>query len=623
MKHTLTLRRVVAVVAGAMLAHGGVARAQFDLGGLLGKEEAPSKKVAYVKVGALSETPQEMPPLFGGEAPTSLKDLLDRLSKARSDESVKAIILDVDGANLGFAQLSELHDALRRFDAVDKDVFVHVDSMMTGTYLLATAGTHISMVPTGDLFLTGMYGETPYLKGMLDKMAVQADFEHCGDFKTAAEVLTRSEPSPQQKQMTDWLLDDMYKSVVGMIAESRGMTPEQVRTAIDGGPYSADGAKKAGLIDAVQHRQDFVSMVKSRYGDDIDIVMDYGKKDPFADIPEDPFGAWVYIWGKIMNPGEKPSTGPTVAIVYVEGAIMTGAAKSDPFGGAASGAYSTTIRRALDRAADDDNVKAVVLRVDSPGGSATASEIIQDAARRVGEKKPIIVSMGNVAASGGYYVSCKAKTIFAEPTTITGSIGVVGGKLVTTGGWNKLGINWSENKRGEMAGIMSSAAPFSETERARIVAWMNEIYDVFKGHVVAGRGTKLTKAIDEMAGGRVYTGRQALDLGLVDQLGGLQDSIRHAAREAGISDYEIRVIPEPPTIFDMLFHPEGKEDEEYVSARSARTSIADEPAIQAVLPMLNRVDPLRVQSLMRALQVIDIVSTEGVAMMDPTMLFPR
>jgi protease-4 len=612
---------VVAVLAGAVLAHAGVARAQFDLGGLLGKEAAPTKKVAYVKVGTLTETPQPMPPLFGGEAPTSLKELLERLADARSDASVKAIILDVEGAALGFAQLTELHESLRRFDAVDKDVFVHADSMMTGTYLLATAGTHISMVPTGDLFLTGMYSESPYLKGMLDKMSVVADFEHCGDFKTAAEMLTRTEPSPQQNEMTDWLLDDIYKSMVTMIADSRGMTPEQVRAAIDGAPYSSEGAKKAGLIDAVQHRQDFVAHIKSRYGDDTEIVMDYGKKDPLADIPQDPFGAWMYLWDKIANPADDAAKGPSVAIVYVEGAIMTGVGQSSPFGGAPEGAFSTTIRRALDKAAEDDNVKAVVLRVDSPGGSATASEIIHNAAARVGAKKPIIVSMGNVAASGGYYVACNAQSIFAEPTTITGSIGVVGGKLVTTGGWNKLGINWAEKKRGEMAGIMSSATRFNEQERARIVTWMNEIYDVFKGHVVAGRGTKLTKKIDDMAGGRVYTGRQALDLGLVDKLGGLQDAIKHAAREAGVSEYEIRVIPQPPTIFDMLFHPEGK-DEEYVVG-PAKASIASDPAIQAVLPVLSRIDPLRVQAMMRALQVIDIVNAEGVALMDPTMIFAR
>ena len=198
-------------------------------------------------------------------------------------------------------------------------------------------------------------------------------------------------------------------------------------------------------------------------------------------------------------------------------------------------AYSTPIRKALDKAAEDDTVKAVVLRVDSPGGSAVASEIILNATKRVAAKKPLIVSMGNVAGSGGYYVACGTKTIFADASTITGSIGVVGGKLATNGMWDKIGVTWKPTKRGANAGMLSSGDMFTDEQRALLQGWMDEIYDVFKGHVVAIRGDKLKKDIDELAGGRVFTGQQALELGLVDQIGGLSDAIalRRQRSQAG------------------------------------------------------------------------------------------
>src|SRR5205085_4145641 len=230
-----------------------------------------------------------------------------------------------------------------------------------------------------------------------------------------------------------------------------------------------------------------------------------------------------------------------VGIVYVDGTIALGTGKSSPFGGA-TGAHSTDIRKALDDAARDDSIKAVVLRVDSPGGSAVASEIILDATRRVKAKKPFVVSMGDVAGSGGYYVACASDVIFADESTITGSIGVVSGKLVTSGAWKKIGVTFKSYKRGENAGMLSSDEPFSKTERERMQGYMDEIYNVFKGHVVAIRGKKLAKPIDELAGGRVYTGKQALELGLVDRIGTLEDAIQYVAKEAKVSGYEVREI---------------------------------------------------------------------------------
>ncbi|MCH7704012.1 MAG: signal peptide peptidase SppA [Planctomycetes bacterium] len=609
------------VLTALPLSYTATAVAQFGMFDFGDKDKTPKAKIAHFKIaGPLRETPSDMGgfPFMQMEQPSSLKGLLERLKKARSDNSVKAVVVELQKAQLGAGQLAEIRDALASFAAVDKDVFVHADSLSTGTYALATGASHISIVPTGDVWLVGLYGESPYLRAMFDKIGVFPDFEHCGDYKSAHEPFTQTGPSKESQEMTDWLLDGIYGSIVDMIADGRNMTAQKVRDLIDGGPYSAEAALEAGLIDSVQQRQDFIAKLETRFGSDTPIVTNYGKKDEF-EVSENFFEAFQQLM-QFFNNEEKEHTEPSVAIIYVEGAIQTGSPEQSLFG-PAEGAFSTPIRKALDKAAKDESVKAVVLRVDSPGGSALASEIIWDATNRVAKRKPLIVSMGNVAASGGYYVACGADTIFADATTITGSIGVLGGKLVTTRGWEKLGINWSANQRGAMAGIFSSSTTFSDKERAKFVKYMNEIYETFKGRVVAGRGSKLTKKIDEMAGGRVYTGQQGLELGLVDRIGGLQDAIKFAAKEANLGDYEIRVIPEPPTIFDM-FSPTKDKGYAHLAARFAPTLAGAEP-FAAVLSTLSKVDPIKVRAILHTLRCAELIHKEGVVMMMPAEIVIR
>jgi len=590
----------------------GIAFGQFDqlkkLGrsALGGKDE--TKQIAYFKLsGAIPETPVAMPPLFEKHPPISMKSLLERFKQARVDNSVVAIVVDLQDATPGLGQLEELHTAMHQFAAVDKPVFVHAESLRTLTYAAATGASRISMVPTGDLWLTGLYGEMPYLRGTLEKMGCTPDFEHFGDYKSASEIFMRTGPSDEAKEMNKWLLDGIYAGLLKRIADSRGMTSEKVADLIDHGPYSAEEALKAGLIDSVQYREDFIADLEKRYGDEVKFVSDYGKKDDMS-VPEDPFAMFSFIM-KLLNPSPKVYTQPSVAIVYVEGPIATGESEPSPFGGSA-GAFSTTIRRALDKAAKDETVKAVVMRVDSPGGSALASEIILNAAQRVAAKKPLIVSMGNVAGSGGYYVTCASETIFADPSTITASIGVLGGKIVTTGMWEKLGVNWHENQRGKMAGMLSSAEKFNEEERAKIRHYMGDVYEVFKGHVTKARGSKLKKPLDQLAGGRVFTGAQALELGLVDKMGGLEDAIKFAAEKTGLGEYDIRVIPEPPSIFDMFMK---KESEDYAYMRAGASSLfLEAPLIRELLPAIARIDPLRVHAIVRQLQILGILQAEGV-----------
>jgi len=612
--HTTNVRLFTATLAAMTLAPA--ASAQFDALRRLGQgtPAESKKKVACFKLkGELVETPMTIPPIFGGDQPQSLKGVLSRLKDARSDPNVVAVVIDVQEAQLGFGQLEELNAELRKFRVIDKPVYVHADYLTNLTYALAVGGSHVSLVPTGNVWLMGLYGETPYLRGTLDKIGAIPDFERCADcdYKSATEILMRTGPSQEADAMRAWLLDSIYERFIELIAESRGKTSEAVRALIDDGPYSAEAALKAGLIDAVRHRQDFVADLESRYGESVEFATKYGKDDE-EDLPQDFFAMFQRLM-KILNPASEKYTKPSVAVVYVDGSIMPGEGERSPFG-PPEGAFSTTIRKALDEAADEDTVKAVVLRVDSPGGSALASEIILDAGMRVQEKKPFVVSMGNVAGSGGYYVSCMADAIFADAGTITASIGVLGGKIVTTGMWDKLGVNWHAKQRGKMAALFSSAAQFSDAERAKIRGYMEEVYDVFTTHVERGRGDKLTKPLAEIAGGRVYTGAQALELGLVDKIGGLEDAIKFAADKAGVGEFEIRVIPEPPSLLDMFMG--GRDDDEFARLSGRKSLVLERlPTYQELLPILHRIDPQRARAILRALQRIDLIHAERVITM--------
>lgn len=571
--------------------------------------------------GSISEAPaQEELFIFGGSKAITLKDLVARFKQAAEDSSVKAVVILSEGEGAGVAQTEELRQAMDVVRAAGKEIHVHADNMSMREYLLMSGATRISVVPTADLWLTGLYGEAPYLRGLLEKLGVQPDFLHCGDYKSASEIFMRTGPSPEAERMQNWLLDSLYDTYTKLIAKGRKVSPSQARAWIDAGPYTAERAKAVGIIDAVESRQEFTTAMKAKFGNDIVFDHRYGKKQPPKVDFSSPFAVFK-VWADMLSEAQKKKSGKTsVAIVYVQGPIMLGAGGGfSPFGDE-EGAYSTKVRQALDEAAKDDTIKAVVLRVDSPGGSAVASEIILDATKRVKAKKPFIVSMGNVAGSGGYYVACGADTIYADEGTITGSIGVVGGKFATNAMWNKIGITFKSYKRGENAGILSSERTFSPTERERIQAWMDEIYKVFKDHVVEIRGKKLTKPIDDLAGGRVYTGEQALKLGLIDKIGSLQDAIKEVAGKAHLTDYDVRVVPAPKSFFEALVEEQegGKEDPASVRLGAGRSV----NVLDLALPYLKGLDPQRLRLVTQALKRLQLMQQEGAILMMPELMLP-
>lgn len=578
--------------------------------------------------GNLGELPQNDPLAVFSEAPTSIRSVLSKLEKARTDEAVKGVIITLDRLATGQAHGEELYRAFQALDASDKKVFVHMEEafLTTNTYALIAGASQINAAPTSFINLTGVYTEGLFLKEGLDKLGVQADIVHIGDYKSAGEIATRAEPSPEAEEAMNWLLDGLYESSVDRIAVARDKTPDAVRRLIDGGPYSAEDALNSGLVDSLHHLDAFLETIKGGYGEDIYIDNHYYEPIP----PDINFNSPLAPIELLFAEPTMPPTnviGESVAIISVNGNIVPGHSDSTARG-ASDGAYSGDIRKALEQAGADDTVKAVVLRVNSPGGSVTASEVILRAVQQVQEKKPVVVSMANLAASGGYYVSCHADRIFANESTITASIGVVGGKIITSDLWDKIGVNWHPYQRGANADWISSAQPFTVTQRRRVVDNMNETYTVFKGHVVAGRGDKLTQPIEAMAGGRVFTGKQALELGLVDEIGSLSDAIAYAAQLVDLEEYDIRPLPDAryldEAIIDFLFgggdHPSDLEfnREEHATAPGRPLRLpppTTDPA--SPLALLQRLDPQRTQTAFQLLQCAELIHQEGILAINP------
>ncbi|MBX3438483.1 MAG: signal peptide peptidase SppA, partial [Planctomycetaceae bacterium] len=577
------------------------------------KKSRPAVVAVFTFNGAVTEKPTADDLPFASMQGESLLQFIGRVDKATEDDDVKAAVLLLKSPSIGTAQLDEIRAALKRFRDADKPIYAHAESLTTGSLALLAGASRISIVPTGDLFINGLYGEQLFLRGLFDKLGVTPDFLTCGSYKSAAEQYMRTGPSPESQEMTKWLYDGIFDSIVKLIADGRGVAEQKAKDWINVGLYSAERAKEQGIIDAVESRSEFEAYIKQQHGDDLKFDKKYGKKAATTVDLNNPFAA-LQLWAQILSPPQsRRSTKDAVAVVYIEGPIMVGDPEASILG-AVEGAFSTPLRKALDEVADDDAIKAVVLRVNSPGGSAVASDIILNATKRVAAKKPFVVSMGDVAGSGGYYVACGTNTIFADEATITGSIGVVAGKLVTTDMWKRWGINFSPVKRGENAGILAGYETFSADEKVQFQAWMDEIYGVFKGHVTAARGDRLKKPLDDIAGGRVFTGKQALELGLVDRIGGLDDAIDHAAKEANLDDgkYEIRVVPRPKNFLEEIFAdlaPQSKDSDKKLSLH----------LLGAVGPALEAADPKRVSLIKQALQQLDILHAEGVMLTMPVL----
>ena len=515
--------------------------------------------------GQLNEGAEAAVP-FGGSQ-TNLGKLIKRIDQAAADDELVGLILKIRSPSIGRAKIDELRTAIKRVRDAKKKVYADLQMATTSDYLIASACDEIVMPPAASLIVTGVRIEVTFYKEMLQKIGAKADIMQVGDFKGAGETYTRSEMSPELKKQYESLATDFYDQILTTIARDRNLPRERVIELIDKGLYMAGDAKQKGLIDRVAYQTDWDTFLKKTASTDGDVeLLDrYGKKQIDTDFSG--FAGMMKFMNLLMGQSNKTKSTaePQIAVVYVVGAIVPGKSTNTLMGNSIVG--SETIINAIRSAEKNERVKAIVLRVDSPGGSALASDLIWNEIRKC--EKPVIASMGDVAASGGYYVAMGAKQIFADEGTLTGSIGVVGGKVALEDTFHKLGITTDIVSRGKNSGVFSLLQPFSESERQALGAMMKNIYEQFVSKAALSRGMD-QKQMDPLAEGKVYTGRQAKTLGLVDELGGLHEAILAAKKSAGLkAEDQIDLLPLPrrKTFFEELL------DTESINSQSPQISL--------------------------------------------------
>lgn len=520
-------------------------------------DEASKVRYAeFVLKGALPESPGGSGPF--GDLSLDLRKQVARIDQAAEDDKIQGLVLRVRDVSLGRGARHEIRQAIARFRATGKPAVAELEAAMAPGYLIACACDEIRMPESGFLVLPGIRAEPMFYKGLLAKVGVKADFIHVGEAKGAAEPYTRRKWSAPVKANITSMLDDLYEQMIDTIAMDRPMKRGRVVEAIDRGLLTATQAKEFGLIDELAYSGSLREDLAERHdGGKVVFVRNYGKKKVDTDF-SGPAGFFKLMGMLAGGSNKSRGTGDKVAIVYAVGPIMTGESDTDPFGSSKS-VGSTTIVEALREAADDERVKAIVLRVNSPGGSAVASDLMWNAIQRI--DKPVVASMGDVAASGGYYISMGCDHIFAEPTTVTGSIGVVGGKMAISGLLEKIGVTTDLVARGKNSGLFSTTSKFSDSERKVMLSLMDDTYDQFTAKAADGRGLSQDR-IKELGGGRVYTGKQAERLELIDELGDLRAAIAKAKELAGIdADDKVKIdtYPEATDFFESLF---GNTDEQ-------------------------------------------------------------
>jgi protease-4 len=498
-----------------------------------------------------------------GAEDNSLTGLLWQIRKAKADKRIKAMLLDVDLSSTGWGQADEIRDAIADFRTSGKPVYAYMLLATNKEYYIATACDRIYVSPSGNLFTFGLAAEAVFMRGSLDKLGIYPDVFKIGKYKNAPDMFTEKKMSDGQREVINSMLDDLYGRLVNTIAEARKKSPDEVKAIIDNAPYTAQQAKEVGLIDDAKYRDEVENELKKRLGYKDEERLQIVKGSDYRDVKPESLD---------LNKGEK------IAVIYASGAIGLGSSDDSPFGDQSVG--SDTMVKALNLARDDKSIKAIVIRIDSPGGSAFASDEIWHAIENAKAKKPVVVSMGDVAASGGYYIACNANRILAEPSTITGSIGIFAGKPVMKGFYDWIGMSNEYVLRGKNAGMFRETEQFSPDERAKFQDIISRAYyDQFVPKVAKGRN-KTPEEVNAIGQGRVWMGSQAKENGLVDEFGGLERAIAVAKQLANLpADKDVRrvILPYPRTFFEKLFNQESDDEE-------ARLKLQQQRAVFNALP---------------------------------------
>jgi protease-4 len=486
-----------------------------------------------------SAAPEERGGDFFQQAKTSHREVLHKIEEAAREPRVKGIFLRISDLGSAFARLTELREALLRVREAKKPVHCYFDSTDNSGYgLLAEVCDRIMMPPNGLLALTGLRAQSYYLRDLLERVGVSAELLQVGKFKGAADPLTRSDMAPEVRETMGALLDDLQADLSRSVQKGRSLDEAAFKRAVDDGPHTAAAALSHKLVDAIGFDDEARSKAKEAAHAKTVVSVLERKEDQHVGIGD--------LFDLLMDGGKSAPKGERIVLAYVDGTI--GESENESADGVQSGPFVKAMRKY----ADDKDVKAVVLRIDSPGGSALASDKMWHAVRRVVKRKPVIVSVGDMAASGGYYIACAGTEIFASPSSIVGSIGVVGGKIVVDKLAAELGVHAASLTRGRNANWLSPTSRFSDSERAALQRALDDTYGIFVSRVREGR--KLSdEQISAVAEGRIMSGKRATEGHLVDRAGGLHEALARAREKGGVADEDaLEVWPKERSFFSRL-----------------------------------------------------------------------
>ncbi|HZL34849.1 MAG TPA: signal peptide peptidase SppA [Tepidisphaeraceae bacterium] len=568
----------------------------------LEKKQAKKTKIAFFD---LSTRPVEEQPMafsiFGDDASMTLRSLVERLHKARDDKNIKGVLITLGDGGVDFSQAQELRDALAQITKAGKATYVYADSYDTDTYTVATGAKHICLLSGGEVMIPGVGLETTFYKGLFDKIGVKADYVQIGEYKGADEEYTRTQASPELKGELTKLTAGLYQQIVDGIAAHRNISKDDVKAVIDQTILTGDEAKSKGLVDELTDQDGLRQIITKNVGNEVDLVHDYGRNPREAVDINNP----IQLFSLLMKKPAPESDKPQVALIYASGVIVDGDGGDGLF--SEQGVGSEDMRKAMRIAARDENIKAIVIRINSPGGSALASEVMWQAVRHAAEKKPVIISIGSMAASGGYYLASAGDKIFADPSAIVGSIGVVGGKFVYKGLYDWAGVHTEAFSKGKNAGLFSSSEPWTDKQKEMVTHWMEGTYKQFTQRVMKTRTGKI-KDIDKVARGRIFLAKDAKALGMVDEIGGTDDALAYAAHRVGLEPgkYDVRIVPAPKTLGDLIM------------GGGAEAAFAFKPKIEiGADSILGAASPAVRKTLARNLHLLQILQERPIVLMTP------
>ena len=507
----------------------------------------------------------------------TLRDVVDAIDRGASDDRVVGMIAKIGSAPMGMAQTQEIRDAVQRFRAHNKFAVAYSETFGefgpgNGSYYLATAFDHIYLQPSGDVGLTGIIMESPFVKGTLSKLGMTFHGDHRYEYKNALNSLTETKYTAPHKEAMTAIMNSWFNQMKDGICQARQIAPDKFQAIVDAGPYLGKEAVAAKLVDAVAYRDEVYGDVKNKAGDGAELL---------------------YLDKYLSRAGRPHDHGKIIALVFGVGGVTRGLSDYDPVQGSQT-MGSDTVASAIRAAADDKDVKAILFRVDSPGGSYVASDTIwREVVRARQAGKPVIVSMGNLAGSGGYFVAMAADKIVAEPGTITASIGVLGGKMLTSGLWDKVGLSWDEVHDGENATMFTGTHDYTPAEWGRFQAWLDRVYVDFTSKVADGRRLPKEK-VREIAKGRIWSGQDAKNLGLVDELGGYDTALKLAKQAAKVpeaDDVRIVVFPRAKTLLESMLDRRGPDNSDKEAIGQTLTKM-----LQVVQPVARQLDAAGIKS---------------------------